>query len=225
MSIINNLKFIPLHHAYLIENDNQDILIELEKFFIKDLKFEIKANPDFWYGKFDTFGIDDGRVIKEKQSQKAFSGDKKIFVIIANFFTHQAQNSLLKMFEEPTEGTHFFIITQNIETLLPTLRSRMFVIQRNYSIKNKSEFLDTSIKPKEFLESSKVVRIKLLDFIIQEKDKNSAILFLNELEKILGENISNKNIRKIREILKCKKYLNGPSPSVKMILEHISLIV
>ena len=40
-------------------------------------------------------------------TEKSFSGSKKIFVLCVNTFSLDAQNVLLKMFEEPIEHTHF----------------------------------------------------------------------------------------------------------------------
>ena len=60
---------------------------------------------------------------------------KKIFIIETGFFTREAQNSLLKVFEEePTEGTHFFVFTPSAETLLPTLRSRMVILHQKRKV-------------------------------------------------------------------------------------------
>ena len=95
-----------LHHAYLLEGIAESILKELHEFLEEGLSFHIKGNPDFWHGAFDTFGIDDGRALKEMQSRRPV-GERKIFIVQANFFTREAQNALLKVFEEPTPNTHF----------------------------------------------------------------------------------------------------------------------
>lgn len=52
------------------------------------------------------------------------------FVIIdqAEKLTPQAANALLKSIEEPPEGVHFILITSNLSTLLPTIRSRCQVL-------------------------------------------------------------------------------------------------
>src|SRR3989344_6076027 len=96
------------HHAYAIEGGEKT----REKLF-ETLENEwgiaTKGNPDFLYQKFATMSISEARVFKEAAGTKAFSnGGKKIFVIEADSINMPAQNSLLKMFEEPTENTHFF---------------------------------------------------------------------------------------------------------------------
>jgi len=190
-----------------------------------ELNFPTKGNPDFWYGEFDTFGIDDGREIKNLQTRMSVVHDRNIFVVSANFFTPEAQNSLLKVFEEPTHGTHFFIITQRADALLPTLRSRLFTISSASGVSGTSSGVDVE----EFLKSGKAKRLDLIKNIIDEKDKNVAISFLNELEIVLHKEFkvlaSGSISKSLEEVIECKKYLSGRAPSVKMILEHISLIV
>jgi DNA polymerase III delta prime subunit len=219
-----------LHHACLIEGEKEELFDSLCDMLEKEMNFPTKGNPDFWYGEFDTFGIGDGREIKELQTRKAVSGGMQIFIITAKSFTTEAQNSLLKVFEEPTEGTYFFIITPNAEILLLTLRSRMLVVRRTGLRQNiEDRSFAGCINLEEFLKSSKARRLELLKGIIEEKDKGAAISFLNELEQTLyrkfGSRASKSGQNIFKEIIKCKKYLSGRAPSVKMMLEHISLII
>lgn len=215
-----------LHHAYLFKDTGESVLLELKEFLEDKLKFKTKGNPDFWCGKFDTFGINDGREIIQLQSRTASTGDTKVFVIKSNFFTIEAQNSLLKMFEEPTPGTIFFVITQNTEVLLPTLRSRLFAPEVKIVLE-RSPLCGVDVE--EFLKNKQAKRIKLLKEIIEAKDKNMAIFFLNEMERILYKKFQGSvskpdSVFVFEEIIKSKKYLNGRAPSVKMILENIALI-
>ncbi len=216
-----------LHHACLLKSIDGDILARLKGFLESELNFSTVGNPDFWCGEYNTFGINDGREIIQLQSRTSTVGNIKIFVISANFFTVEAQNSLLKMFEEPTSGTHFFIITQNTETLLPTLRSRLFVPEMDTAY---GQSFVSGVDVEEFLKNKQAGRIKLLKNIIETKDKNLAISFLNELESVLykkfqGLILKSNSAFVFEEILNSKKYLNGRAPSVKMILENISLVV
>jgi DNA polymerase-3 subunit delta' len=43
----------------------------------------------------------------------------------------QAANTLLKILEEPPDGTHFFLVSEHPELLLPTIRSRCQMIRVN----------------------------------------------------------------------------------------------
>ena len=211
-----------LHHAYLLDGVFADVLAELEKFLEGELNFKVKANPDFWLGEFETFGIDDGRKIKEMQTRTASAGDKKIFIISANFITSEAQNALLKMFEEPTSGTHFFIITSNTSQILPTLKSRLQIIACPRL--DLGQACPRSSLGQEFLKVSKAERLELLKPIIEEKDKQRAIEFLNDLEQELAGDVR-KNHFALEEIQKVRGYLNDRGSSVKMLLEHIAVVI
>lgn len=214
-----------LHHAYLLDGAAESIAGELREFLETNLQFPVKGNPDLWHGVFDTFGIDDGRALKEMQSRRPV-GERKIFIVQANFFTREAQNSLLKVFEEPTPDTHFFIITQNTASILPTLRSRLFIISPRQGLGTSG---DGGKFAAEFLIAQPSKRLALLKDIIETKDKNAAISFLNSLEKTLYDNdggrTSVKNVFVFEEIRKARSYLNDRAPSVKMLMEHIALIV
>lgn len=219
-----------LHHAYLIEGDRDFVVGEIYKFLENDLDFKIIGNPDFWNEEYVVFGIDDARKIKETQIRKSF-GNKKIFILSCNSMTTEAQNSLLKLFEEPTDGTHFFVVSNSSEFFLPTLRSRMVIIKsadvRRLDADERKYKNDDTEFVEKFLKTSKSKRLKMIKDIVDEKDKEKAILFLNSLETILRENIdfsSKEQTYALGEILKCRDYLNDRSPSVKLILEHLSLI-
>src|ERR1700684_4124094 len=108
--ILENLDKNNLHHAYLIEGAREEIVPEVLK-FCESLKIKTAGNPDFCQIYIDNFKIDDAFALRAMSSDKGFSSEKnakKIFIICANSFTLDAENVLLKMFEEPIENTHFF---------------------------------------------------------------------------------------------------------------------
>src|SRR3989344_512465 len=98
-----------LHHAYLIEGAREEIVPEILT-FIESLGIQTSGNPDFLHISTDSFKIEDARNLKTYGAEKSFSGGKKIFIISTNNLLLEAQNTLLKMFEEPTEDTHFFLV-------------------------------------------------------------------------------------------------------------------
>lgn len=52
----------------------------------------------------------------------------------AKSMTHQAQNALLKLLEEPREGLHIILATTTSQTLLPTVRSRCQIVAAKASV-------------------------------------------------------------------------------------------
>ena len=77
-----------------------------------------------------TIGVDDiRRQINGDVAIKPYSGLKKIYIVSeGEKMTVQAQNALLKTLEEPPEYAVILILTDNVNTLLPTILSRCVVL-------------------------------------------------------------------------------------------------
>ena len=77
-----------------------------------------------------TIGVDDiRRQINGDVAIKPYSGPKKIYIVSeGEKMTVQAQNALLKTLEEPPEYAVILILTDNVNTLLPTILSRRVVL-------------------------------------------------------------------------------------------------
>jgi hypothetical protein len=215
----NNRK---LHHAYIIEGRKESARRHLFKFLEDEVGISTKANPDFYYRDFENFGIDNGRELKEMATRQAVFGGLKIFSFSFNAITREAQNSLLKLFEEPPSNTLFFAIVPKAHVLLPTLLSRMFIVSLGGAERD-DDF------EKRFLESDTAERLSILKNIIDEKNRSGTLDVLNKIERALYKNADLKNAEKkaiflFEEIRVLRRYVNTRSPSVKMILEHISLI-
>src|SRR3989338_6545980 len=116
-----------LHHANLLIGDHE----EAESYFsllCKRLSIKIANNPDLVIIRIDTFGIDEARELRVLSTRKAL-GDKKMFLIVPTRLTIEAQNALLKTFEDPFPNTYFFLAVREEHLVVPTLRSRMQAIR------------------------------------------------------------------------------------------------
>ncbi|KND47852.1 MAG: DNA polymerase III delta prime subunit [Parcubacteria bacterium C7867-006] len=207
-----------LHHAYFLVGDSDSLFKELVLFLENFVGVQTSGNPDFWIGKFDNLTIDDARFIRESSERKDFSGNKKIFVIQTDFISQEAQNSLLKVFEEPTEGTHFFIISPQ-DVILPTLRSRMqVVLSENLAYQKNPSILGLSLK--ERLSKVKEITDGISD---EENTKQDAISLLNQIELELYKKGVEKNIigLKICDLARASLYDRGAL--IKMILENVMI--
>ncbi len=218
-----------LHHAYLLESGSLKERELLISFLEEDVGVVYAHNPDFWIGFFETFGIDDAHTLGERVSRKSLLGGRKIFILEARFMTREAQNALLKLLEEPTADTHFFILMNGADTLLPTVQSRLMRIAKETSAGGMEES-----RLWEFLCARSAERIAFLSKAPEFKDKDdskqknkyTAIQFLNGIERLLyvrEERISQETAKALEEITLCRGYLFDQSSSVKMILEHIAL--
>jgi DNA polymerase III delta prime subunit len=218
---LNNLA----HHAYcLVGND----LVRDDLFFILENDHRIlrTGNQDFFDRKYETFTIDHARELKLACEMRPVTNDgKKIFVISVDGITREAQNALLKLLEEPAEYNHFFLIVPALHILLPTVQSRLFVVD----IINKEE--EVSGEAKKFLSLDTAKRLefvkKFVDEISKEKKtKRDAIAFLHAVQQYIrkekGVKLGGKALRAIELAL---KYAHDRSPSLKMLLEYVALSV
>lgn len=213
-----------LSHAYLLEGEKNTVKKEILNFLENVVNIAIHGNPDLFCGDFETLKIDDARGLKTRANMKtSTTQSRKFFITSFDFITTEAQNSLLKLFEEPPQQNHFFIIIPNSDLLLPTLHSRL------NKIASKDKKGGDKDKAEAFLNSTPPERIKSMQKVIKEKDKAAALSFLKSLEysfynKINIKNAGQEEINILEEFQKCRNYLLSPSPSVKMIIQHIAVI-
>ena len=209
-----------LHHAYfIIEHEAEEVISKLKHFLENIVGVKTSGNPDFWHGRFDTLTIDHARDITETSQRKDFSGGRKIFIIQADFITEEAQNSLLKVFEEPTAGTHFFIISPQ-DILLPTLRSRMVVLLNESGVETSESILKLKLK-------DRLARVKEITDAIsdEEKTKQDAILLLNQIEKELYDLGTEKSAASLKVCESARASLYDRGAPIKMILENLVLSI
>ena len=61
---------------------------------------------------------------------RPYNGKYKIYIVPdADMMTPQAQNALLKTIEEPPEYAVIFLLTENADSLLPTILSRCVILK------------------------------------------------------------------------------------------------
>ncbi len=200
------------NHAYLLVGDPTNteswVVSELEKEGVKTV-----GSPDFLVSKLKVFGIDEARDITARAIRKAF-GERKVFLIIPEKITPEAQNALLKTFEDPTSNTHFYLVLRNEEMVLPTLRSRMRVLRiegGELETLEASSFLRQGVK--ERLNFAKK---------FAEKEMNLTS-FLDELLVLLRN--TGANLDSIEKVYKLRLYSDDRGSSARLVLEHLSLVL
>jgi len=213
-----------LHHAHLFFGDRTALVKEIELFLSEQLSFSVHGNPDYWKENFSVFGIDDSRRITAIARRRAFSKARTIVVLCVDSLTIEAQNSLLKLFEDPVSQVHFFVITQKDIFLLPTLLSRMLLVRTDNRAVEHSDIE----QGRSFISASIASRIKFLTPLFEEKDKNTVRSFLDGLEAALKEQFyKNKEMYApvLRSVIQTRGYVPDRSSSLKMILEHIAHVI
>ncbi len=226
------------HHAYYIVGDDS-VCESLAMILNKKHKIQIKGNPDFSIQKYENFTVDDARLLKANAEMRPVGGGenlKKIFIIQMNGITVEAQNALLKLLEEPAEYVHFFLIVPSAHLLLPTVRSRMSVIQTcatdttgGKSVSSNNDDNPIIADTKSFISMSIPKRLdfikKLMDDITKEKKtKQDVIELLNAIElQIYKDGGTKKTALALSTIEKARTYMHDRAPSFKMLLEYVAL--
>lgn len=216
-----------LHHAYLIEGSQKEVLEDII-LFLKEINVSTHANPDLIQINVDSFKIDDARILKSYTSEKGLSFGKKIFIISANNFLLEAQNSLLKLFEEPIENTYFFIITPDASIFIKTLLSRFYFISTKQN-------LETEIKGAEkFIKMTIKDRLDFIKELLAEEEdggistdsaRSKSLRFLNALEKTMSRSDLDMKAEFFEHLFKVRKFLRMPGSSPKTLMESVALIV
>jgi DNA polymerase-3 subunit delta' len=187
--------------------------------FIKDnFEVNIENNPDVSIIDVEKFNVANARELKTRCTQSQF-GEYQFFIITCENILTEAQNALLKLLEEPPEGTYFIIILPSKKNLLPTILSRV-----EYKGKIKSQAGEKEFA-KEFLTTNISGRIKMLEKTLKDKDRIFARKLLDAIEEELHAENLIKNSKRLAEVAFVRKYLNNKSSSLKMLLEHLSIVI
>ncbi len=171
-------------------------------------KAEAEMHPDIIVinkGETSSFKIEQVRRVTESINIPPNEAKKKVYILDhCENMTNQAQNALLKAFEEPPEYVVFFILTEKKESLLPTVLSRatlltvssldkneLFSILKNKYPKESEEKINNAVRLSEgfygravrFLEKSAVAEretaLSLVDCLLGKKSGYETTKILN----------------------------------------------
>ncbi len=185
-----------MSHAFLICNTSYDAIKEellkiLSEYFFNG-KFDTEENPDLI-----VIRPDNGKIVKENilslQEQfmtKSQINDNKVYIIAcAEKMNEYASNSLLKFLEEPENGIYAFLISENVNKILPTIKSRCQIV--NISSESSINLLDID----EEVKSKSLAFIQLLE----DKKINS----IGYIYDVLNKKEDKETISNLLQILKC----------------------
>jgi len=222
------------HHAYALVG-GASTRLDLVSFIEMEHGVIARGNPDFFVQKYEVLMIDDARALKDAHATRPFAreddkhgkGGSRFFIIEADSMTHEAQNALLKIFEEPNEYAYFFLVIPSEESLLPTLRSRLFMVRRVMGKEGNAK-IDKNIV--SFLSSSTSERIAFVDKLAADisdgkNPKTAALEFCASLSRHLRDDGIEKNAAALAALAQTESYLRDRAPSVKQLLEFVALRV
>ncbi len=234
VDILKHLDKNNLHHAYLVEGMRDEILLDILE-FIESLGIKTTGNPDFALIKIDNFKIEEALYLRSMAGERGYDSNRKFFVVCLNSISLDAEQALLKMFEEPIENTHFFLVVPSKDSLLDTLVSRFYLIKSKNEdaeeIKKAGNFIKMTLPKRiDFLKELLVAEEEDEDMPIEYSPKAKALKFLNALEFVLHDKIFNTGkvsdkINYFEHILKTREFLRMPGSSTKTLMEGVALII
>jgi DNA polymerase III, delta subunit len=192
-----------MHHAVITQASKEDILARLGKEGIT-----VAQNPDVLVMTFTELSVDDARVISTYAFLKSLMNGK-YFIITFDRAGNEAQNALLKVVEEAPGGSHFFLCTQNIGAIIPTLRSRCVV--------EAAEIGETTTEATEFLSLSYADRLSKIEKMVTASQRSQDRTPLREFARALVV------AHPTRATLEALRYLEQNGSSPKLVLSHLAV--
>jgi len=207
-AILNN----KISNAYLFSGDKESKKMDMAKYFAKMIfcfnkKDGVPCNECFACKSISDLKIIDSEnklikkeeilLLKEEFSKKSLNGNKRMYIINnSDKLNDSASNSLLKFLEEPEEDIVAVLITDNVNKLLPTIRSRCQTI----IFSNKSSYDNKLLKIADIINLDGNSE-RFFDFV------DNVILFLKSLDENKIRVFSEEN-KKYIELFQNKERFN-----------------
>lgn len=126
-----------MFHAYCIVTNEKKVRDEYIKTQLITNKIHVVDTLDFL--SLEKIGITEARKLIAFLQLKPFTSSHKVVMIEGDVLSTDAQQALLKTFEEPPQNSLLFVGVSQKENLLPTLQSRCLPV-----------YLDTPIREPHF---------------------------------------------------------------------------
>lgn len=171
-----------ISHAYLLEGNDTEYIIEQVKEFAKKLFLNdnLENNPDFTIVSPDdkTLKIEQIRDLQRNIIIKPIKYEKKIFIIDkADKMTEQSQNCILKTLEEPPSYAIIILIVTSSDKLIGTILSRVRKLKVEPDIENVTKEYS---KIAEIIDNINTLDtyelLKYSDFFVENKDDITNVL-------------------------------------------------
>lgn len=219
-----------LHHASIIftpVSSFATVVLHLTKDILKNniVDHEFR-HTDLIVFESVSIGAEDINLISNFNSRRAL-GKNKVMIISTQSITIPAQNSMLKIIEEPSPNTFFFFIIPSKSQIIPTLLSRF----RELELDVKSEQSNSpTLNSENFLKQSVANRMDIIKEIIVflEKEKVSRGEVCEFITETIKEwHILHKKPKKesLKAVIAIEHFMRDTSSSIKLCLEYLALAV
>ncbi len=195
-----------MHHANLLVGKKEWGLSQIPE-------SEKVEGPDVFVTHYERMSIANVRTLIYEAGLRPVSREYRTFVLICDSLLHEAQNALLKLFEEPNAHTVFYLILLREDMLLPTLRSRLNLVAKEEQSSEKKIF-------DSFLKCGYADRLTIIGERLKEED----LSWVREIAHGLSLYAHmKKDVVLMRDAMLFESYIHTPGSSKKMLLEHIAI--
>jgi len=166
--------------------------------------------------EYTDFGINEARTLSTRAYTNPLVEPFQTFVVVAENFTHEAQNALLKLLEEPPQRSRFCLVVPKRGQLLLTLQSRLFIVEEDWNAENQEsgDFFNN------FRAASYGERLALVATLVKEKNFTT----IQELVDAAEVEVHCSGDRSLlQNILFVREHLGVRGSSAKMLLESLAL--
>ncbi|TSC61840.1 MAG: DNA polymerase III subunit gamma/tau [Parcubacteria group bacterium Athens0416_74] len=208
-------------NSHLVAGDSSAVADVLAR--LHEEGIDTEKNPDVYVRSYTHFGVDDARELRERADLSA-QGQRRVFVLSTPVMTAEAQNALLKTFEEPPGNALFILVVPAPETLLSTLRSRMQRLDVGTAAH------DGGVEGGAFLSASPVARLDMIKPLLEKgdderRDISSIVMFLSTLERALEKTPRRASREGLAAIYRARAFMADKGSLLKPLLEQVALLV
>lgn len=195
-----------ISHAFLLYNSNYDSLKESLFSVISKYIFKDEVNEE----SCDVLIVrpENSKIIKDQildiqskfKTKSQFHIAKTYIIDEAQMMNDYAANSLLKFLEEPEDNIYAFLITSNINSVLPTIKSRCQLIKVDDNVdfdikKFDNELILKSIDLVNKIENYKEDSIAYLPDIFSKKEEKVVVMSIIKIIKYFYYDVLNYKIQ------------------------------
>lgn len=219
-------------HAYFIIGGSEEGITKAEAFAEQEFNVTGRGNPDLVILRHGLFSVEDARKLMDV-AVAAPIGSHKVVIVSATRFFHEAQNALLKLFEEPPQNVTLILVLPSEGVLLPTLRSRLASLPERADSEATMSALAQEFIAADTAEREKLIT-RLVDRSKSDKDeekqqaRSDAVRLAEGLMRAASEKggVQDEERRLfIDDLMHFLPLLHTRSAPLKLIFEHLLLVI
>lgn len=165
--------------------------------------------------RLEKVGISDIRSVIAQAQLRPATKAGQVIVIVTTFVTHEAQNALLKLVEEPPQDTSFVLVVPPAFQVLPTLQSRI-----GTEVTDTSQNITTAWQL--FVAASHADRLQQIDSWQKSKDQQWLTDMIAGIHSITHQGVDVATLQAVKLV---GQKLQTRGASNKMLLEHLALVL